>query len=229
MDPWKADGECDYDDTSETTLSLYSLAPTESFVDSEDLGSFENSCCSDMDFDYNKNLWDAMSYISADTALSEISIYSQYTPPPSETNVEIEWLSNLTKFTMSNNSVIADFVDDIIAGASPMSTAVVQPPLYVGGTRVVDSLECIHKLSEAKVLPVEDFGNPNVTYLCSGDLGEMKTPSEIEEEQYEYSYYSDGPSETNVSMEGVEIFGDHNEADYKNVSQMQDAESLPVG
>lgn len=41
-------------------------------------------------------------------------------------------------------------------------------------------------------------------------LGALKTPSEIEEEKYEYSCYSDGPSETNVSMDGVEIFGDNN-------------------
>ncbi|RCN49776.1 hypothetical protein ANCCAN_04233 [Ancylostoma caninum] len=62
-------------------------------------------------------------------------------------------------------------------------------------------------LGDAQLRPVEDFDNPNIKFLCSGAF---KTPSEIEEEKYEYSYYSDGPSETNVSMEGVEIIGDSN-------------------
>ncbi|EPB74770.1 hypothetical protein ANCCEY_06135 [Ancylostoma ceylanicum] len=79
--------------------------------------------------------------------------------------------------------------------------------LCVGGARVIDSIECLHMLGDAKPRPVEDFDNPNIKFLCSGAL---KTPSEMEEEKYEYSYYSDGPSETNVSMEGVEIFGDSN-------------------
>ncbi|CAJ0592026.1 unnamed protein product [Cylicocyclus nassatus] len=275
METRKVDEEFDYDDTTETTLSLYSLAPTASFVDVEE-SEYESSVMDEPD--YNLKYWDAMenigainvkessessgdeslnyprmseleethstapylesklqkaeedlktalSHIDADTALSEISIYSEYTPPPSETNVEIEY--------------------DIIAGASPMSTAVggsvswysmpnseteveVPTSLYVGGTRVMDSIECMHKLSEAKLQPVVDFGSC-VNYLGSGDLGELKTPSEIEEEQFEYSYYSEGPSETNVTMEGVEVFGDDNEADYKATARIQDPETLPVG
>ncbi|VDL82622.1 unnamed protein product [Nippostrongylus brasiliensis] len=34
--------------------------------------------------------------------------------------------------------------------------------------------------------------------------GIPRTASEIEEDEFEYSYYSEGPSETNVSMEGYE-------------------------
>ncbi|KAK6754402.1 hypothetical protein RB195_013421 [Necator americanus] len=236
METLRTDSEHDYDDTSETTLSLYALAPTETYVDSEDLESFEELSYSDMeanswagyDYDYayprqyltdrtaecrdlhqssgsdsldeskeyndavpseitdeEKALKTASSCIDLDTALSESSIYSEYTPAPSETNVEIEY--------------------DIIAEASPMSTAVsgnvswyslpktdaeieVQAPLYIGGARVVDSIECLNMLSEAKLIPVEDLGNPTINYLGSCP---MKTPSEIEEEKYEYSYYSD--------------------------------------
>ncbi|ETN74413.1 hypothetical protein NECAME_13009 [Necator americanus] len=40
--------------------------------------------------DEEKALKTASSCIDLDTALSEISIYSEYTPAPSETNVEIE-------------------------------------------------------------------------------------------------------------------------------------------
>ncbi|WKY11349.1 hypothetical protein Q1695_003147 [Nippostrongylus brasiliensis] len=140
----------------------------------------------------------AYSYIEADTALSEISIYSQYTPPPSETNVEIEY--------------------DIIADASPISTAVdgnvswytlpnsdvelgAQGPVYIGGARVVDSLECLHKLPSAQLIPVENFEGLNMQLIYPGI---PRTASEIEEDEFEYSYYSEGPSETNVSMEGYE-------------------------
>ncbi|KAK5971518.1 hypothetical protein GCK32_002372 [Trichostrongylus colubriformis] len=110
------------------------------------------------------------------------------------------------------------FSDDIIADASPVSTAVdastswytlpnseteieVNPPLMIGGARVIDSLECLRQLHDAQLRPVEDFGNPNIKLICKGV---SKTASEIEEEQYEYSYYSDGPSETNVTMDGFE-------------------------
>ncbi|KHJ83218.1 hypothetical protein OESDEN_17085 [Oesophagostomum dentatum] len=262
MDPVETGDDYDYDDTTETTLSLYSLAPTESDNDFYDMSSLEDGLSySDMEVvqngledlkcDYAQKmsttsesedegdisdedcqtarsfgsvgevLNTAFSNIDANTAMSEISIYSQYTPAPSETNVEIEY--------------------DIIAGASPMSTAVggsiswysmpdsetdieIQPPLYIGGARVADSLECIRKLPDSELRPVEDFGDVNVRYLGSGVL---KTPSEIEEEQYDYSYYSDGPSETNVSMEGVELFGGDNETEYKD-QKVPEMESLPV-
>ncbi|KJH48108.1 hypothetical protein DICVIV_05814 [Dictyocaulus viviparus] len=146
-----------------------------------------------------KNLT-AMSYIEAETALSEISIYSQYAPPPSETNVEIE--------------------HDIIAKASPISTAVggsiswysmpnseteieIKPTLYVGSAKVVDSLECLHQLPDAHLRPVQHFSNPGVKLIYSELSQKDNKEWEKSEEQFEYSYYSDGPSETNVSMDRI--------------------------
>ncbi|KAJ1356125.1 hypothetical protein KIN20_013775 [Parelaphostrongylus tenuis] len=141
----------------------------------------------------------ALSNTALETALSGYT-YSEYSLPPSETNVEIE--------------------PDVIAEASPLSTAVsgsvswhsmlrpeteVEPPpiLYVGGIRVVDSIECLHRLPSAELRPVENFDNLNAGLICAGGLTSGK---ETDQGNYEYSYYSNGPSETDVTMNDMDKF-----------------------
>ncbi|KAJ1374638.1 hypothetical protein KIN20_037369, partial [Parelaphostrongylus tenuis] len=102
---------------------------------------------------YNHNSLIVVSNTALETALSGYT-YTEYSLPPSETNVEIEL--------------------DVIAEASPLRTAVsgsvswysipcseteVEPPpiLYVGGIRVVDSIECLHRLPSAELRPVDNL------------------------------------------------------------------------
>ncbi|KAK6754400.1 hypothetical protein RB195_013420 [Necator americanus] len=157
----------------------------------------------------------AMSCIDLETALSEISIYSQYTPAPSETNVEIEY--------------------DIIAKASPMSTAVsgnvswyslpktgeieMQPSLYMEGAGEVDSIESFNILAGAEVIAVKDLDNLGPCAVKTCDAGEK---------MYEYSCPSNDPSETDVEMNRMHIFVDNDESDYKAASQIPDIDSLRV-
>ncbi|PIO64541.1 hypothetical protein TELCIR_13826, partial [Teladorsagia circumcincta] len=154
------------------------------------------------------------SYEEARTALSEISLYSEYSPPPSETNVEIEYDiiadaspvstavdGNISWYTLPNSETeIESKIENFSIYRLNIHSIPVNPALVIGGARVVDSLECLRQMEDDQfeLRPVEDFGNPNIRLLCTGV---SKTASDIEEEQYEYSYYSDGPSETNVSMD----------------------------
>ncbi|VDM57172.1 unnamed protein product [Angiostrongylus costaricensis] len=107
---------------------------------------------------------------------------------------------------------------DIIADASPLSTALsgsvswysmpcseteieIPPTLYLGGIRVADSLECLHRLPYVELCPVENFDNPNVRLICKGITSSEK---DSDEDNYECSYYSDGPSETKVTMSNMD-------------------------
>uniref|UniRef100_A0A158P6M1 Transmembrane protein n=1 Tax=Angiostrongylus cantonensis TaxID=6313 RepID=A0A158P6M1_ANGCA len=160
--------------------------------------SLENTEAVQTKLNEEAELLTALSYIVAQTALSEMSTYSQYSLPPSETNVEIE--------------------HDIIAEASPLSTALsgsvswysipsseteieIPPTLYLGGIRVADSLDCLHRLPYAELRPVENFDNPNVRLICTGNMSSEK---DSDDDNYEYSYYSDGPSETKVTMSNMD-------------------------
>uniref|UniRef100_A0A7I4YV27 NAC domain-containing protein n=1 Tax=Haemonchus contortus TaxID=6289 RepID=A0A7I4YV27_HAECO len=192
-----------YGDDSDWSCSVHSLEPTETYVDEEEdnisfhseeekelnVGTAISACSTAEEFISTESCGELK------TALSDSSLYSEYSIPPSETNVEIEY--------------------DIIADASPVSTAVdgstswytlpnseteveMNPALVIGGVRVVDSLECIRQLENTKLQPVEKFGNSNIKLLSTGvaDTNTAELP-------YEYSYYSDGPSETIVSMDGL--------------------------
>ncbi|KAJ1356126.1 hypothetical protein KIN20_013776 [Parelaphostrongylus tenuis] len=112
---------------------------------------------------HNHNSRIVVSNTKMETVFSDF-IYSEYSLPSSETNVEIEF--------------------DVIAEASPLSTAVsgsvlwynmprfeteveIPPTLYVGGIRVVDSIECLHRLPSAELRPVENFDNLNDELICA--------------------------------------------------------------
>ncbi|VDP22662.1 unnamed protein product [Heligmosomoides polygyrus] len=82
----------------------------------------------------------------------------------------------------------------------------------VGSVSVTDSIECLLKLPDAKLRPVEEFEKSGIKLL---NTGISKTDSDIEEEQYEYSYYSDGPSETNVTMDGFDDFEDRRRVEHQ--------------
>ncbi|KAJ1363435.1 hypothetical protein KIN20_023305 [Parelaphostrongylus tenuis] len=124
----------------------------------------------------------ASSSTEMETALSDY-IYSEYSLLPSETSVEIEFdvrakasplstavFGSVSWYSMPRSETEVERMYDVRIGFYKVTDQfVLAPPiLYVGGIKVVDSIECLHRLPSAILSPVENFDNLNAGLIWTG-------------------------------------------------------------